>query len=101
MSERLKILLVEDSEPDAELVLRELRHATLEHESRRVDTQADFERELKAFRPDVILSDFSIPRFNGMEARAICRQMNIDAPFIFVSAPIAESAPSQGMKAEA
>src|SRR5258708_7785009 len=101
MSERLKILLVEDSEPDAELVLRELRHATLEHESRRVDTQADFERELKAFRPDVILSDFSMPRFSGMEALAICRQLNIDVPFIFVSATIGEDAAIKAMKAGA
>src|SRR2546425_603221 len=54
MSERLKILLVEDSEPDAELLRYELRHAAIEHESRRVDTQADFERGRKAFRRHVI-----------------------------------------------
>src|SRR5437879_603755 len=101
MSERLKILLVEDSEPDAELLLYELRRGAIEHESRRVDTQAEFERELKALRPDIILSDFSMPHFSGMAALGICQQLNLDVPFIFVSGTIGEDAAIKAMAAGA
>ena len=64
----LKVLLVEDSEADAALALRALERAGLRCEGLRVETPADFRRELAAFAPKIILSDFSMPRFDGLAA---------------------------------
>jgi diguanylate cyclase (GGDEF)-like protein/PAS domain S-box-containing protein len=88
--EQLRVLVVEDVEADAELALRELKRAGISCVGRRVETEADFRRELREFRPDVILSDFSMPRFDGMEACAIARETRSDIPFIFVSGTIGE-----------
>src|SRR5919197_46025 len=71
VAEGLRVLLVEDSEEDAGLALRELKRAAIRCESRRVQTEADFRRELKAFQPHVILSDFNVPGFGGMAALAV------------------------------
>lgn len=65
----IKVLLVEDAETDAELVLRELRKNGIICVSRRVDREDDFHEALQEFRPHVILSDYSLPgRFDGYRA---------------------------------
>ncbi len=86
----LHILLVEDLASDAELELRELRRGGLVFDVRIVETESDFRRELASFEPDIVLSDFSLPRFSGMAALAIAREMRPDIPFIFVSGTIGE-----------
>lgn len=86
----LRILLVEDLASDAELELRELRRSGLAFDARIVETEVDFRRELGGFEPDIILSDFSLPRFSGMAALAIARDLRPDLPFIFVSGTIGE-----------
>ena len=86
----LRVLLVEDLASDAELELRELRRSGLIFDARIVETEVDFRRELGGFEPDVILSDFSLPRFSGMAALAIARELRPDLPFIFVSGTIGE-----------
>ncbi|TMH78191.1 MAG: response regulator, partial [Betaproteobacteria bacterium] len=73
MPEPLRILVAEDSETDAELVQQELKRGGLDFQSRRVQTEPDFRRELDEFRPDLIISDFSMPQFNGRTALAIAR----------------------------
>ncbi|MEO8157469.1 MAG: EAL domain-containing protein [Betaproteobacteria bacterium] len=90
MSDSLRILMVEDLESDAELELRELRRSGLVFDARIVETEEDFRRELDSFVPDVILSDFSLPRFSGMAALTISRELRPDIPFIFVSGTIGE-----------
>jgi len=90
VNSQFKILMVEDSATDVELVSRELGRAAIGCDIRRVDTAADYRRELEEFQPDVILSDLSMPRFNGMEALAIARRAHPDVPFIFVSGTIGE-----------
>ena len=90
LRDELRILLVEDARADAELEVRELRRAGLRFSSRVVEVEPDFRRELDVFDPHVILSDFSLPRFSGLEALAISRQMRPDTPFIFVSGTIGE-----------
>jgi len=101
MTEPIRILLVEDVERDAELALYELKRAGLVFQSRRVETESDFRRELSDFKPDVVVSDFSLPRFSGRAALAIARQVEGDIPFIFVSGTIGEDVAVEAMKAGA
>lgn len=86
----IRILLAEDQKPDAELLLRELKRAGLRVEHRLADTEADFRAALAGFRPDVILSDFSMPQFDGMFALQLSRELSPQTPFIFVSGTIGE-----------
>ena len=86
----IKILLVEDSPADAELEVRELKRAGLRVEHRLVDTEGGLRRELEAFAPQLILSDFSMPRFDGMSALAVAKEIDPDLPFIFVSGTLGE-----------
>lgn len=86
----LRILIVEDLPNDAELMTFELRQANLTFEARRVDNDADFLRELGEFSPDLILSDYHLPYFNGLTALALAQEKTPDTPFIFVSGAIGE-----------
>lgn len=86
----MKVLLVEDEAHDAELAMRTLRRAGLDCTGLRVDTEDAFLAALHEFEPDVILSDFSMPLFDGMSALVIARQQMPDTPFIFVSGTIGE-----------
>src|SRR5882672_1961730 len=101
MTESARILLVEDVERDAELALRELKRAGLVVQSRRVETESDFRRELRDFKPDVVVSDFSMPRFSGRAALTIAREAEGEIPFIFVSGAIGEDVAVEAMKAGA
>jgi PAS domain S-box-containing protein len=86
----IKILLVEDVELDAELTEYELKHANIEYVTRRVEEEADFRRELKDFKPNLILADHSLPNFDGVSALKIARVEAPTTPFIFVSGKIGE-----------
>src|SRR6266853_733372 len=101
MTEPLRILVAEDSEADAELVQRELKRGGLDFQSRRVQTESDFRRELDEFQPHLVISDFSMPQFNGREALAIARESKADIPFIFISGTIGENVAVDMMKAGA
>src|SRR4051812_42104195 len=90
--------MVEDVEVDAELAILELKRAGMRCVGRRVDTETDFRRELRDFHPQVILSDFSMPQFDGMEAFAIAREVEPDIPFIFVSGTIGEEYAVRALK---
>ena len=87
---RLRLLLVEDVVADAQLALRELRRAGIAVEYRIVDTQEAFVRELDTFQPHIILSDFTMPNFDGMAALEIARERAPDTPFLFISGSIGE-----------
>jgi PAS domain S-box-containing protein/diguanylate cyclase (GGDEF)-like protein len=100
-SEATRVLLAEDSDRDAELVLHELKRSGLKFESRRVQTEVDFRRALDDFRPHIVLSDFAMPGFGGVAALRICRESGIDIPFIFVSGTIGEEVAVEAMKAGA
>src|SRR5258708_381772 len=101
MAEPLRILVAEDSETDAELVQRQLKRGGLDFQSRRVQPEPDFRRELDEFRPDLVISDFSMPQFNGRTALAIARESRADIPFIFISGTIGENVAVDMMKAGA
>ena len=98
MNERLRILMVEDVETDSELASRELKRAGLTIDSRRVEREDDYRRELGEFRPQVILSDFNMPQFDGMSALAIARETVPDIPFIFLSGTLGEDYAIRALK---
>src|SRR5882762_4444771 len=94
----IRILLAEDVAADAELELRELKRAGLRVTPRIVDHRDDFVAALREFTPHVILSDFSMPGFDGMEALALAREISPDTPFIFVSGTIGEEHAIRALK---
>jgi diguanylate cyclase (GGDEF)-like protein/PAS domain S-box-containing protein len=94
----LRILMVEDVPSEAELASRALRRAAIEHEFRRVDSRAALEREIEAFDPELILSDFSLPGFDGFSALEIARRMRPDTPFIFLSGTIGEETAIESLR---
>jgi CheY-like chemotaxis protein len=86
----LRLLFAEDSPADVEIALRELRRAGISHAHLVTDSPGSFVSGLKTFRPDVILADFSMPRFDGMEALSLAREHAPATPFIFVSGTLGE-----------
>jgi len=94
----LRVLLAEDVAPDAELEVRELKRAGLRVSHRIVDSEKDFIRALREFAPDVILSDFSMPQFDGMEALRLAKELAPDTPFIFVSGTLGEEYAIRALK---
>ena len=86
----LRVLMVEDSTADAELVLRALRRLSQPFKHVRVADEGGLRAALAGFVPDVILSDFSMPGFSGQEALAIAREVTPQVPFLFVSDTIGE-----------
>ena len=95
---RIRVLIAEDNRGDAQLNLRELKRAGLAVEHRIVDSEREFERELQEFAPDIIVSDFSMPSFDGMAALALARRQAPDTPFIFVSGTIGEEYAIRALK---
>jgi diguanylate cyclase (GGDEF)-like protein len=100
-SEAVRVLLTEDVGADAELELRELKRAGLRVTPLVVASEEDFVRALREFAPNVILSDFSMPGFDGMAALALARQMTPDTPFVFVSGTIGEEYAIRALKSGA
>ena len=97
----LRILLIEDNLADTELTVRELRRGGLDFDWRRVETEADVRRECAEFEPAVVLSDFAMPRFDGLSALRIVRELRADVPFIFVSGTIGEETAIQSLRSGA
>jgi two-component system, cell cycle sensor histidine kinase and response regulator CckA len=102
MSESLlRILHVEDVPADAELAERELRRADFVFETLRVETRKTFLAALADFRPDLILSDYRLPGFDGMEALSLAREHAPDVPVIITTGSVNEETAVACMKAGA
>jgi signal transduction histidine kinase len=101
MTQLLRALLVEDSEDDAQLLLRELRHHgyTVEHE--RVETREAMAIALSDKTWDVILCDYSLPQFNAMNALTILKESGLNIPFLVISGTIDEETAVTLLKAGA
>jgi signal transduction histidine kinase len=97
----LRVLHIEDSEDDSALVMRELRRGGFDPTFERVDTQATFKRALGSKDWDIIISDYSLPRYNGLTALADTREIGRDIPFILVSGTVGEAGAVNAMKAGA
>lgn len=98
---RLGVLIVEDSEDDALLLVRELRRTGHDVVWRRVEDEKSLRRALSETTWDVILADYSLPHFGGVEALRIVKSLGIDVPFIMVSGTITDEAAVRAMKAGA
>ena len=98
MIEPLRILLIEDDEADAELTRYALQKGGFELDWARVDTADDMRRALADNAWDIVISDFSMPRFDGLEAFAIFIQHRLDIPFIFVSGALGEERAVEAMR---
>lgn len=85
-----RVLLLEDSPADAELIMRELRRSGPGFVFRVAVTRRDFTRALAEFQPDAILANHTLPGFSGLSALAIARRMRPDTPFIFVTGAMGE-----------
>ena len=93
-----KRALVEDNLADTELTVRELQRGGLTFEWHRVDTATELTRECNEFAPSIVLSDFAMPRFDGLSALEIVRRIRPDVPFIFVSGTIGEETAIQSLR---
>lgn len=101
MSKPLHILHLEDDPDFAELVRTLLQEDALEAELKRVAGRAEFEAALDGEKFDIILSDFRLPKFTGLEALAFVRKAHPDLPFILISGTIGEHAAIESLKAGA
>ena len=102
----VRVLLVEDSSADAELVELELRKAESglggrDFTARRVMTRPRFERALREFQPDIIIADHQLPQFSGAEALQLAREIAPGTPFILVTGSLDEETAVEYMKAGA
>lgn len=97
MPRPLRVLIVEDSTSDADLIVRELRRAEFDPDWQRVDTEAEYEACLGPDL-DIILADYRLPHFSGMRALELLRERGLNLPFILVSGAIGEDVAITAMK---
>jgi signal transduction histidine kinase/CheY-like chemotaxis protein len=97
----IRVLIVEDSEDDVLLLVWELKRGGYSLYYEAVDTRADMEAALHSGPWDIVISDYSMPDFGGLEALATLRAQALDVPFIIVSGNIGEDVAVEAMKAGA
>ena len=97
----LRVLIVEDSEDDVRLLARELKRGGYEVIHEQVDTAPAMQAALDRQVWDVVIGDFSMPKFSGVEALALVRERGLDVPYICVSGTITEEVAVAAMKAGA
>ncbi|MBI3596220.1 MAG: EAL domain-containing protein [Nitrospirae bacterium] len=97
----LRVLIVEDSVDDTDLLLRELRLGGYEPTHERVETPEAMNAALDQQMWDIVFGDYSMPHFNGMAALKLLRERGLDLPFIFISGTIGEDTAVASMKAGA
>jgi len=101
MPESLRLLVVEDSEDDALLLMRKLSQSGYQPHWQRVENAAEMKKALQEENWDVILCDYKLPSFSAPEALKMVQEMNRDIPFIVVSGTIGEETAVEVMKAGA
>jgi two-component system cell cycle sensor histidine kinase/response regulator CckA len=101
MTKPLQLLLVEDDEGDAQLILRELKRTGLAIDCERVDDPDAMRVALAQRSWDVVVSDWQMPRFSAPDALALVAEAGHDLPFIIVSGSIGEEIALEAMRAGA
>lgn len=97
----IRILFVEDLPTDVILAERELRKNEMVFTSRRVDTGEGLKIALQGFNPDIVVSDYSMPAFDGMSALRIVKEFDPDIPFLVLTGSMNEEVAVECMKAGA
>jgi diguanylate cyclase (GGDEF)-like protein len=94
----VRILMVEDQPAEAEITIRHVRKGGIACVWHRVDTELALRDALRDFQPNIILSDFTLPRFTGLAALVTAHEVAPDVPFIFVSGTIGEERAIQALR---
>jgi PAS domain S-box-containing protein/putative nucleotidyltransferase with HDIG domain len=94
----LRVLVVEDSEDDVLLIIRELKKGGYDPVYERVETAAAMKKALQEKQWDIILCDYKLPKFNATSAIAVLKETNIDIPLIIVSGTIGEETAVECMR---
>ncbi|MBF0494199.1 MAG: diguanylate cyclase [Candidatus Omnitrophica bacterium] len=101
MDSALRVLIVEDSQEDAFLLVRELKKGGYDVLFECVDTAIALNKNLEEHTWDIVISDYSMPQFNGLEALELLKKKSMDIPFILVSGKVGEETAVEAMKAGA
>jgi CheY-like chemotaxis protein len=94
----LRVLIVEDSEDDVLLIIRELKKGGYDTVYERVETATAMKKALKEKQWDIILCDYKLPKFNATSAIAVLKETNIDIPLLIVSGTIGEETAVECMR---
>jgi signal transduction histidine kinase len=101
MARRLRVLMVEDNELDAQLLVRELRRGGYDPVVERVETAGAMKAALEEQSWDIVLSDYSMPAFSAPAALSVLKESRLDVPFIIVSGTIGEDTAVESMRSGA
>ena len=101
MNQNLKVLMIEDLQEDAELTILALQNGGYDIIYERVETLKDMKHALASKQWDCIISDYSLPHFNGFEALKEFKKTDLEIPFLFVSGTMGEDVAVEAMKAGA
>ncbi len=98
MGKLLHVLMIEDSETDARLIIQTLQNGGYDPEFMRVQTVRDLRDALRDQMWDVVLFNFMSPSFNGLEVIALLKEINVNLPLIIVSGAVGEEAVAECMR---
>ncbi len=98
MMKNLRILVIEDSEDDTLLVVHQVKKGNYDVYFERVETKESMNRALKEKKWDIILSDYVMPYFNGLDALTLLKETGLDIPFIIISGVIGEEVAVEAMR---
>ena len=101
MKIQLRVLIIEDSEDDAFLIMRELQRGGYAVHSKRVDSVPGIQAALEQENWDLIISDYNLPGFDGLHALRIFKSFGLDMPFLLISGAIGEEIAVDAMKSGA
>jgi signal transduction histidine kinase len=102
MNDPIQLLLIEDNEDDAILLINQLRNSGLNIiKQRTIQTEKTLKQSLIDDDWDIVISDYTMPGFDGLQALAIVREYNVDLPFILISGAIGEEIAVAALKAGA
>lgn len=94
---KIRVLILEDSQTDAEIMVRELRKIGIEPEWERVETESAYLAALDK-KPELILADYTLPQFDGLSAVSLLRERGLDTPFILISGAVGEEVAVSAIK---
>ncbi len=95
---KVYIICIEDNPNDLGLMIRQINGSGLDFSYKQIQTKEELIQEVQSSEPDLVLSDFSLPSFDGMEALEIVRKFHPHVPFLFVSGWLGEDAAIEALK---